>query len=263
MSSHPLLAATGRRGGAAVRDLMSKIILAPVADLAGGSARRGWHRRLRLALAALALAALAVVACRARASAAAKEGAMAKAEDMTKAEPAMTLATAQEVRIEAPVVAVRLPVAGSGPAAERLRQALASARGRGAEGGQGGGGGRGTVELILDGISVAAPPGVMFDVYLGSGGPQPRRQYVGTLSFFGLSYRPSRHALPVRTLPTRSFDVTGELSKLAGAGHELPELVVTFEATSGTAESTPAKAGVQLNPKAGLRIGSIRLRIQG
>jgi hypothetical protein len=200
---------------------------------------------------ALPPAALLLLACGGSGSAAAaKEGDMAKA----KAETAATLGVAQEVRIEAPVVAVRLPIARSGPAAERLRQALASPGGQGA---------RGTVELVLDGISVAAPPGVMFDVYLGTGGPQPRRQYVGTLSFFGVGYGPSRHALPARTPPSRSFDVTEELRKLEGAGHELPELVVTFEATNGTAESTPAKAGPQLNAKAGLRIGSIRLQVRG
>ncbi|HSS52860.1 MAG TPA: hypothetical protein VLX28_28285, partial [Thermoanaerobaculia bacterium] len=78
-----------------------------------------------------------------------------------------TLGTAAQVRLDEPRLSVRLPLATSGPAADRLRQALA---------------GRSTAELVLDGISVSQPPGVMFNVYLSVPGPNPPRQYVGTLS---------------------------------------------------------------------------------
>jgi len=161
--------------------------------------------------------------------------------DMPNEEAAATLGTAEQIRIDQPRVAVRLPIAKSGPAAERLRQVLA---------------GRGATELALDGITVAQPPDTQFNVYLSTAGPNPRRQYVGTLSFFGVSHRSGYGSLPGRT-----FDVTEQLQALKGQSSQLPDLQVVFEATSGTADSTPEKAG-PLNPRADLRIGSIRLRLQ-
>ena len=98
---------------------------------------------------------------------------------------------------------------------------------------------------------------LLFNVYLSTTGPTSRRQYVGTLSFFGVGYRSGHGALPGRT-----FDVTEQLQALKGQSPQLPELEVVFEATDGTAESTPEKAG-PLNRQAGLRVGSVRLRVQG
>ena len=154
-----------------------------------------------------------------------------------------TLGTAAQVRLDEPRLSVRLPLATSGPAADRLRQALA---------------GRATAELVLDGMEVSQPPGVQFNVYLSASGPNSSRQYVGTLSFFGVAHRSGHVALPGRT-----FDVTEQLQALKGQGPQLSEVQVVFEATEGTADSTPEKAGPQLNRQAGLRIGSVRLRLQG
>lgn len=165
---------------------------------------------------------------------------------MAKKEGAVAPGTIEDgVRLDRPIVSVRLPIAGSDKEADRLREILAAPAGRG------------KVDLVLDGIAVAAPPGVMFDVYLSTKGPEPRRQYVGTLSFFGVDHRSA-----LRSLPARSFDVTEQLGALKGGSPELPEVQVVFEATDGTAGSTPAKAGPQLNPKAGLRVGSLRLHVQ-
>jgi hypothetical protein len=162
-------------------------------------------------------------------------------------EAAMTaLGSAAQIRLDEPTVSVRLPVATSGPAADRLRQALAGPIGRT------------TAELVLDDMEVSQPPGVQFNVYLATTGPTPRRQYVGTLSFFGVAHRSGHVALPGRT-----FDVTEQLQALKGQSPQLSEVQVVFEATEGTADSTPEKAGPQLNRQAGLRVGSVRLQVQG
>ncbi|MFY9822348.1 MAG: hypothetical protein WAM82_13275, partial [Thermoanaerobaculia bacterium] len=100
-------------------------------------------------------------------------------------------------------------------------------------------------------------PGVLFNVYLSTPGPHPQRQYVGTLSFFGVDRRSGHVALPGRT-----FDVTEQLQALKGKSAELPEVQVVFEATDGTAGSTPEKVGPLLNRQAGLQVGSVRLGVQ-
>lgn len=149
--------------------------------------------------------------------------------------------SAAKVRIDQPVVAVRLPTPKSGPAAGRLRQALA---------------GEGRAELVLGGMTVSAPPGVLFNVFLSTTGPSPRRQYAGTLSFYGVGYGSAQKGLPDRT-----FDVTEDLQALKGTSSDLPEIQVVFEATDGTADSTPQKARASFNREAGLQVGLIRLQI--
>ena len=166
--------------------------------------------------------------------------------DMPNDEAATTLAAAEQIRIDQPTVTARLPIARSGPAADHLRQALATPAGRV------------DIELTLDGITVAQPPGVLFNVYLSTTGPNPRREYVGTLSFFGVTHR-SGHG----SLPSRTFDVTEQLQALKGQSPQIPDLQVVFEATNGTAESTLALAGPLLNRQAGLRVGSVRLQVEG
>ena len=163
---------------------------------------------------------------------------------MPKEAAATALGGVTQVRLDQPSLSVRLPFATAGPAADLLRQALA------------GPAGRATAELVLDGMTVSQPPGVQFNVYLANPGPNPRRQYVGTLSFFGVS-----HASGHVELPERTFDVTEQLQALKSP--RLTEVQVMFEATDGTPQSTPEKAGVSLNRQAGLRIGSLRLRVQG
>jgi hypothetical protein len=167
------------------------------------------------------------------------EAATGEKKEMPKEDAAAVLGSAAQIHVDQPRLSVRLPLAASGPATDRLRRGL-------------------TAELVLDGMEVSQPPGVQFNVYLSASGPNPRRQYVGTLSFFGVARRSGHVALPGRT-----FDVTGQLQALKGQSPQLSEVQVVFEATDGTAESTPEKAGPELNRQAGLRIGSVRLRVQG
>jgi hypothetical protein len=159
-------------------------------------------------------------------------------ENMPSQDAAASLGTAAAVRIDQPAVAVPLK---TGPAAGRLRQAVRSA---------------GQVRLTLDGITVSRPPGVLFNIYLATAGPHPQRQYVGTLSFFGVE------GTGKVSLPARSFDVSAPLRALLGTGDPPPELQVVFEATDGTADSTVAKAAPSFNRDAGLRVGAVRLQLQ-
>jgi hypothetical protein len=174
------------------------------------------------------------------------ETATGEKREMPKEVATNTLGTAAQIRLDEPRLSVRLPLATSGPAADRLRQALAAPAAPV------------TAELVLGGIAVSQPPGVSFNVYLGTTGLHPRRQYVGTLSFFGVTRR-SGHV----DLPGRTFDVTEQLQALKGGSSQLPEIQVLFEATDGTAESTPEKAGPHLNRQAGLQVGTVRLEVQG
>jgi hypothetical protein len=158
-------------------------------------------------------------------------------ETMPNAETAATAGSAAAVQIDQPSVAVPLK---TGPAAGRLRQAVRSEQ----------------VQLALDGITVSAPPRVLFNVYLATAGPHPRRQYVGTLSFFGVE------GAETVSLPARSFDVSAPLKSLLGTGDSLPELQVVFEASDGTADSTVAKAAPGFNRDSGLRVGTVRLQLR-
>lgn len=160
---------------------------------------------------------------------------------MSEHEAETVLGSVDKVQIDGPVVAVRLSGAKSGSAAGRLRRALA---------------GQAKAELVLDGVTVSAPPGVLFNVLLSTTGPAPRREYLGTLSFYGVD-RPGKVDLPDRT-----FDATEQLRALKGKSPELPEIQVVFEATDGTAESTPQKATPSFNPKSSLEVGSIRLKVR-
>jgi hypothetical protein len=161
-------------------------------------------------------------------------------------EAAMPLATVQGVRIDEPTVAVRLPLARTGEPADLLRRALAAPAGRA------------RIELVLDDVTVAKPPGVQLDVFLTTTGPAPRRRYLGTLSFFGVSHRSGRAELPRRT-----FEVGEELRALQGGRPEVPEVQVVFEATEGAAGSRPEDARALFNRGAGLEIGSILLQAHG
>ncbi|HEX4962965.1 MAG TPA: tyrosinase family protein [Thermoanaerobaculia bacterium] len=143
---------------------------------------------------------------------------------------------------------VKLAVPKTGAATEHLNRALATAESVSAP--------RLTrTELALGDITIPGDdPGVLYNVFLTTTGANPRRQYVGTLSFFGLDH----HEGASKTL-NRKIDVTAALKALKGKLKDLPEIQVVFEATDGT----PGVKPESLTPQGGLRVGSIQLQVKG
>ncbi len=111
-------------------------------------------------------------------------------------------------------------------------------------------------ELVLSNITVAGSPGVLFNVYLSTTGPNPRRQYVATLSFFGLNHHAGHEAL------NRNIDVTEALNALKGTSPQTPDVQVEFEATDGLAGTRPEAVESSLNKKAALKVGKIQLQVK-
>jgi hypothetical protein len=104
---------------------------------------------------------------------------------------------------------------------------------------------------------------VLFDVYLSTKGPNPRRQYVATLSFFGMAHPHKGKAAAAVPKVSRHIDVTEELQALKGSSAEVPDVQVVFEASDGTAGSTLQAARTLFNPQSGLKVGSIQLQVKG
>ena len=111
-------------------------------------------------------------------------------------------------------------------------------------------------ELVLSNITVAGSPGVLFNVWLSTTGPNPRRQYVATLSFFGLSHHKGHEAL------NRNIDVTEALNALKGTSAQAPDVQVEFEATDGLEGTRPEAVEPVLNKKAALKVGKIQLQVK-
>jgi tyrosinase len=107
-------------------------------------------------------------------------------------------------------------------------------------------------ELVLSDITVTGPPGVLFKVYLSTTGPNPRKQYVATLSFFGVGHRHAKHGAL-----NRNIDVTEALNALTGTSAQAPDVQVEFEATDGT-EGVKSES---LSP-ATVKIGKIQLQVR-
>jgi hypothetical protein len=108
-------------------------------------------------------------------------------------------------------------------------------------------------ELVLSDIDVNAPPGVLYNVYLSVAGSNQPKQYVATISFFGLNHRHAKH----RAL-NRNIDVTEALAALTGKNGQAPEVEVQFEATDGTDKVIPES----LPSTPGLKIGKIQLQVR-
>jgi hypothetical protein len=121
----------------------------------------------------------------------------------------------------------------------------------------------GVLELVLDGISAEAAPGVLFRVYLARKSAPDKREYLGTINFFGLT----DHAAHERGGGHRRFIVTKAMRALAGAGAgtatppDLADFNVVFEATLGRANTNVEAARAQFNNKAGIKIQSMQLRV--
>ncbi len=104
-------------------------------------------------------------------------------------------------------------------------------------------------ELVLNNITVTGTPGALYNVFLSTTGPNPRRQYVATLSFFALAHHGGQGSI------SRTIDVTEALNALKGTNAQAPEVQVEFEATDGTDGVKPEG----LTPT-NLKIGKIQLQ---
>ncbi|MBW8879146.1 MAG: tyrosinase family protein [Acidobacteria bacterium] len=107
-------------------------------------------------------------------------------------------------------------------------------------------------ELVLDKIAPEGAPGVLFNVFLETTEAIPRRQYVATISFFGLKHHAGKGGISTFN---RNVDVSDALQALKGPNGEVPEVKVVFEATDGTAGAKPE--GVLAKP---LKVGTIQLQ---
>ncbi len=175
-------------------------------------------------------------------------GGPAKAAPMTTEPDKTTVDQATGVTLDAPAKSVRLKLPKTGAPAESLGRVFRAAKAP-----------AGGVELALEDITVDAPPGVLFDVYLAKkGAPAGERQYVGTLSFFGLGTRTRhKHGGPLK----RVFDVTEQVRAALGSEIDVDAIDVLFEATTGEADAKPESARALFNKKAGLKIATVHLKV--
>jgi hypothetical protein len=110
-------------------------------------------------------------------------------------------------------------------------------------------------ELVLDKIVPEGAPGVLFNVFLETTEAKPRRQYVATISFFGLAHHARKGGI---STINRNVDVTDALQALKGSKGESPEVRVVFEATDGTTgPQTEAVVKPLVKP---LKVGTIQLQ---
>ena len=118
-------------------------------------------------------------------------------------------------------------------------------------------------ELVLRNITAKSPPGTLLDVYIAKKDQPAKKQFVGTVNWFG-AFR--HHGVTGPDQRTLQFDITEQLKAL-GITSNTTALTVTFEASDGRVQSAPPKAGALLakptpavRPEAGLQIGAIELR---
>ena len=145
------------------------------------------------------------------------------------------LATVQGFQIGKVKAAARLAVTKPKPKTGPSTEAVSSAR----------------TELVLDKITPEGAPGVLFDVFLETTEAKPRRQYVATISFFGLKHHAGKGGVSTFS---RNVDVSDALQALKGPNGEIPEVKVVFEATDGTAGPKPEAL---VKP---LKVGTIQLQ---
>ena len=117
--------------------------------------------------------------------------------------------------------------------------------------------------LILSGITFDAPPGVQFYVYLEDGADPARREYAGTINFFGAEAGTPSHdhndgeRLAQQSL-TRQFNVTQALLKLSDNKGTLSDVTVVFVATSGRSGDAQT---AEINSEARLNVKSIDFQL--
>jgi hypothetical protein len=156
------------------------------------------------------------------------------------------VAKVQGFAINDATTSVKLAVPKTGAPAQHLKGALGATAAASAPS---------RTVLALTNIQVPQDPGTLINIYLSTTGANPRREYVATLSFFGLEH----HA---GTVLNRKVDVTSALRALKGTSADLPEIQVVFEATDGTAGSKVEAVRPLFNKQSGLKIGTIELDLK-
>jgi Common central domain of tyrosinase/Polyphenol oxidase middle domain len=118
-------------------------------------------------------------------------------------------------------------------------------------------------ELVLRNITAKSPPGALLDVYIARKDQPSKKEFVGTVNWFG-AFR--HHGVTGPDQRTLQFDITDQLKAL-GITSNTTALTVTFEATDGRVPAAAPKAGALLaktapavRPESGLQIGAIELR---
>jgi hypothetical protein len=116
-------------------------------------------------------------------------------------------------------------------------------------------------QLILSGITFDAPPGVQFYVYLEDSADSNRREYAGTVNFFGAEPGSPLHDHESGSAEqglTREFDVTQALRSLSGSKKGLSNVTVAFVATSGRSGDTET---AEISSDAHLTVKSIDFQV--
>ncbi len=171
---------------------------------------------------------------------------IAKFKPLLAAAAPEQVAKVQGFAITDATTAVKIAVPKTGAPAEHLKSALGAGAAAGVPS---------RTVLALTNINVPQDPGTLINIYLSTTGANARRQYVATLSFFGLDH----HA---GLVINRRVDVTSALKALKGASASLPEIQVVFEATDGTAGSKVETVRPLFNKQSGLKVGSIELDLK-
>jgi hypothetical protein len=131
--------------------------------------------------------------------------------------------------------------------------------------------GSSTVALVLRDLTVQSPPGALLIVYVAKKSEPAKRQYVGTVNWFG----EFDHGMEGTTQPmtgpaqkTLEYDITDQLRTL-GITSGASGLSITFEASTGlvAAKNPPkgkkvlkANPPAEFRPEAKVTIGSVELR---
>jgi hypothetical protein len=123
--------------------------------------------------------------------------------------------------------------------------------------------GSAATELVLRDVTAQSPPGVLFDVYIATKNEPTVREFVGTISWFGV-FRHHGNDAPVKR--TLQFDVTRQLKKLRGSANA-SGFTVTIEATTGRVQTDSSQAKEMTSEalqafrsQANVQIGAIELQ---
>jgi tyrosinase len=165
-------------------------------------------------------------------------------------EPAAKSDTTQPIRLNPTTTSVDIAV--QEPKRQQLQQSVAA----------------GQTTLVLRDVSAQTDPGALLNVYVARKDAPDKREYVGTINWFGVFDPMDGMQHGDRISRTFRFDVSRALKALGL--NDARELTVTFEATSGlvpsakTATKSPAAPrAAALRSGAEVTIGAVELQSRG